>query len=349
MDNLGLVISPDIYASLVDECTRKRDAIEAAELYAHMKRNAVIVTYLKRPSGLFLLNRVLLMLVCCGCFDVAHQLFDEMPHRNYISLAIVIADLVDNQLFERVLEVFVRMHRWFVCFESDVGLQVVVVSFLKACVHLKKVDLGKMVHGWLLKVGCDRGLFVNTALVEFYGRTGCLWEANHVFFDRVQTDDHRDTVLWTGVIVNNCREQCYKEVVRIFGEMSEAGVRMNEYTFSNVLKACGRVGDDGSLGQQVHAIAIKHAVDKHVFVMCALIDMYGRCGLLKDAKKVFEMVDHRKRNSACWNAMVTGFIHQGLYIEALKMMYQMKAAGLQPQKSKIDEVRLACGSLEVKI
>uniref|UniRef100_A0A803KX18 Pentatricopeptide repeat-containing protein n=2 Tax=Chenopodium quinoa TaxID=63459 RepID=A0A803KX18_CHEQI len=349
MDGLGVVVTPDIYASLVVECTQKQDAIEAAGIYTHMKKNAGIVRFLKGSSGLCLLNRILLMLVSCGCFDVAHQLFDEMPHRNFISLAIVMAALIDNHLFEEALELFVNMHRYFVYQEFDSGLEIVLVSFLKACVHLKEVDLGKMVHGWMLKMGYDRGLVVDTALVEFYGKSGCLMEANHVFFDLIRVVDHRDTVLWTGVIVNNGRKQCFGEVIRLFRVMGEAGVRMNEYTFSNVLKACGRVGDGGLFGQQVHANAIKLGLDSCVFVMCALIDMYGRCGLLNDAKRVFDSMDHRKRNNACWNAMVTGFIHHGSYIDALKTLYEMKAAGLKPQKSVMDEVRLACGSLKLEI
>lgn len=351
MDGLKLIVSPDIYISLANECTRDRDCVQAAQLYTHLKKNTRMITFINSSSGLFLLNRILLMLVTCGCFDVAHQLFDEMPHRNSISLAIVIADLIDNHLYEQALGLFVKMHLCFVYQESDMGLQLVVVSFLKACVHLKEVYLGKMVHAWLIKMGYDRGLFVDTALVEFYGKSGCLREANRVFFDHVRIIDDSDTVLWTGAIVNNCRERCFEEVIRIFGEMGEAGVRMNEYTFSTVLKACGRVvGDDGSFGKQVHANAIKLAVDTRVFVMCALIDMYGRCGLLKDAIKVFDRKGyHSKRNSACWNAMIAGFIHHGLYIEAIKMMYQMKAAGLHPQKSMIDELRLACGTLKLNI
>ncbi|XP_021730714.1 LOW QUALITY PROTEIN: pentatricopeptide repeat-containing protein At1g31790-like [Chenopodium quinoa] len=343
------IITTDIYVSLVVECTQKRDAIEAAAIYTHMKKNAGIVRFLKGSTGLCLLNRILLMLVSCGCFDVAHQLFDEMPRRNFISLAIVMAALIDNHLFEEALGLFVKMYRCFVYQEFDSGLEVVLVSFLKACVHLKEVDLGKMVHGWMLKMGYDRGLVVDTALVEFYGKSGCLMEANHVFFDLIRVVDHRDTVLWTGVIVNNGREQCFGEVIRIFRVMGEAGVRMNEYTFSTVLKACGRVGDGGLFGQQIHANAIKLGFDSHVFVMCALIDMYGRCGLLNDAKRVFDRMDRRKRNNACWNAMVTGFIHHGLYIDALKTLYEMKAAGLKPQKSVMDEVRLACGSLKLEI
>ncbi|XP_057543343.1 pentatricopeptide repeat-containing protein At1g31790 [Amaranthus tricolor] len=347
MDGLEFTFSPDIYASLIDECTQKTDKIQAVELYNHMKLNGRMTYFLNESTGLLLLNRILLMLVSCGCFDIAHQVFDEMQHRNFVSLAIMMGGLIHNHLFEQAILLFVNMHQYFIHQKTDIGLEVVVVCFLKACVHLKSVELGKMVHGWLLKMGYNRGLFVDTALVELYGKCGCLCEANHVLFDRIRMVDHCDTVLWTGAIVNNCHEQCFKEVIRIFREMGEAGVTMNEYTFSTVLKACGRVNDDGSFGKQVHGNAIKLAADTHVFVMCALIDMYGRCGLLTDAKKVFDLIHPRKRNSACWNAMVTGYIDHGLYIEAIKMIYQMKVAGVQPHKSMVDELSLACGTLKL--
>ncbi|XP_040989493.1 pentatricopeptide repeat-containing protein At1g31790 [Juglans microcarpa x Juglans regia] len=112
--------------------------------------------------------------------------------------------------------------------------------------------------------------------------------------------------------------------------------------------ACARIDDDGCSGRQVHANAIKIGLDTDTYVQCGLVDMYGRSGLLKDAKLVFEVIDD-KGNVACWNAMVTACIRNGFYMEAIKLLYEMKAAGMQPQESIVNEVRMACSNDRISL
>jgi pentatricopeptide repeat protein len=99
----------------------------------------------------------------------------------------------------------------------------------------------------------------------------------------------------------------------------------------------------GSCGEQVHADAIKLGLDSDNYVQCSLIAMYGRSRLLRDAKTVFEMT-RNERNVDSWNAMFMGFIQNGLYIEAVKFVYQMKEAGVQPHEPLLEKLRIACGS-----
>ena len=69
--------------------------------------------------------------------------------------------------------------------------------------------------------------------------------------------------------------------------------------------------------------------------------MYGRSGLLQDARLVFETT-RNERNVDSWNAMLMGYIQNGLYIEAVKFVYQMKAARVHPHESLLDKLRIAC-------
>lgn len=46
--------------------------------------------------------------------------------------------------------------------------------------------------------------------------------------------------------------------------------------------------------------------------------------------------------------MLMGCIHNGLGIEAIKVLYEMKKAGLQPHESLIKEVLLVCGSSNIE-
>lgn len=50
----------------------------------------------------------------------------------------------------------------------------------------------------------------------------------------------------------------------------------------------------------------------HNYVQCSLMAMYGRSGLLRDAELVFETT-RNEINVDSWNAMLMGYIQNGLY------------------------------------
>ena len=53
-------------------------------------------------------------------------------------------------------------------------------------------------------------------------------------------------------------------------------------------------------GKQVHSDAIKSGLELHVFVGSALVDMYAKCGNLKDAHKLFHTKHCVKECFDCW-------------------------------------------------
>ncbi|XP_075102954.1 pentatricopeptide repeat-containing protein At1g31790-like [Nicotiana tabacum] len=338
MDGLGLNIPVDIYVSLIKECTESRDPLKAVELYTHICKSDVI------PS-LPLLNRVLLMLVSCDCFQHARQLFDKMRVRNSKSWAAIIAGCVENDECEEALRLFLAMQSETgnLCKCGDLIDDGILVCVLKACVEMMNLELGKQIHGWLIKVGSCESFALSSFLIKFYGEFGYLESADNVF-DHVP---HCNTVVWTARIGNLCKEEQFEGAIRIFREMVREGVKKNSFTFSSVLKACGKLRDAGCCGQQVHASSIKVGLDMAGYVQCSLIDMYGKYGLLRDALRVFNARED-KSNIAYWNAMLMGCIHNGFGIEAIKVLYEMKKAGLQPHESLIKEVLLVCGSSNIE-
>ncbi|XP_062146758.1 pentatricopeptide repeat-containing protein At1g31790 [Alnus glutinosa] len=335
MDSLGLRIPPDIYASLIRECTLTADSTRAAELHHHISRSG-----LRAP--LSLLNRLLLMNVSCGLLDTARQLFDRMTLKNFISWATMIVGYANDAHYDEAISLFVKMQDQFTMLEFPTWI---IVCVLEACVCTSSMGLGKQIHGCLHKLGvANRDLFLTSSLIDFYGKMKCREGADFVFN---QLSTH-NTMTWTARIICSCREEHFRDVFSYFKEMGRAGIKKSTFTFSSVLRACGRIDqDDGNCGRQVHANAIKLGLDRDAFVQCGLVDMYGRSGLLRDAKLVFEMVDD-KRNVACWNAMAAGYMRNGFNIEAIKFLYRMKAAGVLPPESLINEVRIACGNDKVE-
>ncbi|CAN0880792.1 Pentatricopeptide repeat-containing protein At1g31790 [Linum grandiflorum] len=74
--------------------------------------------------------------------------------------------------------------------------------------------------------------------------------------------------------------------------------------------------------------------------------MYGGCGLVQDAERVFEttVVDKKRCDDANWNAMQMCYLSNGLYVEAFKLLYKMKAAAVEVTESLVNKVKIACGT-----
>ncbi|GJU05603.1 pentatricopeptide repeat-containing protein [Tanacetum coccineum] len=270
----------------------------------------------KKRLSLSLVNRVLIMFVSCGNLENARKVFDEMSKRDFNSWAIMIAGYADNGEYEEVIRLFVNDKFRYIMYScGSFPVSWIMVCVLKACGETMNVELGEQVHGWLMKSG----------LVQW-----------------------GNVVVWTARIINNCKEERFREVFEVFNEMGKVGVRKNSFTLSSVLSACSKISDDGNCGEQVHANAIKLGLASKSYVQCGLVNMYGKFGLMNDAKRVFDMNESR-RNRACWNAMLTSLVQNGCLVEAIKFLYQMRAAGVQPQELWLNKLRSLCGSEVIEI
>uniref|UniRef100_A0AAP0DV80 Pentatricopeptide repeat-containing protein n=1 Tax=Deinandra increscens subsp. villosa TaxID=3103831 RepID=A0AAP0DV80_9ASTR len=335
LDCLGFPVPDALYISLIKECTHYLDADEAVSLHDHLTRNR------SNKPRLDLLNRILIMFISCGCMQNARQVFDEMTKRDFNSWAIMIAGYADSGDYEEVISLFTNPKLHYIIYScSSFPVSWVFVCVLKACASTFNLKLGKQIHSWLLKSGYSNDMFVSSSLISFYGKIGSFKDGDLVFNGM---SSQRNVVVWTARINNSCKGENFHQVLDVFKEMGKEGVRKNSFTFSGVLSACAKISDDGNCGEQVHANAIKLGLASKSYVQCGLVNMYGKFGLIEDAKRVFN-VNENRRNRACWNAMLISFVQNGCLIEAIKFLYQMKAAGVQPQELWLNKLRSLCGS-----
>ncbi|KAG9150490.1 hypothetical protein Leryth_010876 [Lithospermum erythrorhizon] len=327
MDTLNLPISLELYISLIKECTKNQDPFQAIKLSNHIMESGL------KPT-LYFLNKMLLMHICCGCYDRAKILFDRMPHKTLNTWAMFIAGCVENYEYNDAINMFIRLLRESKFRDRCDGSLVVsgvVICVLKACLAVGDLELGKQIHGWIFKMGYWRNMSLTSFLISFYRKFGWL-EGRENVFDHIPS---RNTSIWNARMVT-CGSEEWSEGVRLYKQMGREGVKRSKYTFSSVLKACGKVSDGGSSGRQVHGNALKVGLDEDNYVRCGLISMYGKSGLLNEARMVHQ-TSREKRNDACWNALLTGYVQNGCCVEAIKLLYDMKAAGMQPPESLLKQ------------
>lgn len=90
--------------------------------------------------------------------------------------------------------------------------------------------------------------------------------------------------------------------------------------FAMLLDACGQAKSQRET-RRVHAQIIKSPFSSELFIHNRLVDVYGKCGCLSDARKVFEKMPHR--NTFTWNAILSTLTKFGCLGEAEEIFRSM--------------------------
>ncbi|TKY55959.1 Pentatricopeptide repeat-containing protein [Spatholobus suberectus] len=187
--------------------------------------------------------------------------------------------------------------------------------------------LGKQLHAHSIKSGFHGHDFVTTKLLQMYARNCSFENACHVF----DTMPFRNLHSWAALLRVHVEMGFFEEAFFLFEQLLYEGARveLDFFVFPVVLKICCGFRGVG-LGRQLHGMALKHEFVKNVYVGNALIDMYGKCGSLDEAKKTLEGMP--QKDCVSWNSMITACVANGLVYEALDLLQNMSVAkcGLAP-------------------
>ncbi|CAN6439008.1 unnamed protein product [Victoria cruziana] len=211
-------------------------------------------------------------------------------------------------------------------------------SLLRSCAKLGLLAQGMQIHAMLLKLGNEFDLVMSNTLMDMYAKCGKT-ESSHKMFD-IMPD--RNVVSWT-VLMNGYLQQGRPwSSLSLFSDMSTAGFRPNEFTFSLSLKACASLGLSAH-GMQIHDLCVKTGFKGYAVVSNALIDMYGKTGVLQDAVQLFERM--RTRNLISWNTMIAAYVQCGQEKDSFSTFRQMQKKGEIPDEFTLSSLLKACGTL----
>ncbi|XP_024517431.1 pentatricopeptide repeat-containing protein At3g09040, mitochondrial [Selaginella moellendorffii] len=78
----------------------------------------------------------------------------------------------------------------------------------------------------------------------------------------------------------------------------------------------------------LHARIVKSGHDSETFLRNLLLEMYGRCGSLGDARRVFDATDHK--NLFTWNTMMVALVRNSQHCDAASLLHVMDLEGITP-------------------
>ncbi|KAK9276282.1 hypothetical protein L1049_005813 [Liquidambar formosana] len=265
-----------------------------------------------------------------GYVDDARRVFEEIPKKDVIPWSFMIARYAQSGRSEDAVELFCRMRKALV-----IPNQFTFASVLQACATMASLDLGKQIHSHVLKFGLGSDVFVSNALMDVYAKCGNMESSMELFAESTNRND----VTWNTVIVGYVQLGDGEKALSTFLNMLQYQVQATEVTYSSVLRACASLAALKP-GTQIHSLTVKTIFDKDIAVSNALIDMYAKCGSIKDSRLVFHMMN--KRDEVSWNAMISGYSLHGLGGEALRVFEKMKSTEFKPNKLTFVGVLSAC-------
>lgn len=267
-----------------------------------------------------------------GVIDEAKRAFDEMPKKDVIPWSFMIARYAQNDQSKEAVELFSQMRQ-----ESVHPNQFTFASVLQACASLESLDFGKQIHCHVLKQGLHLDVFVSNALMDVYAKCGHIDNSVEVFRQSPNIND----VSWNTLIVGHVNLGNPEEALILFINALESRVESTEVTYSSVLRACASLAALEP-GTQVHSLIIKTRYSHDIVVNNSLIDMYAKCGSIKDAQLIFNKM--RKSDEVSWNSLISGYSMHGLSRESLQTFDMMTGKGLKPNKITFVGVLAACSN-----
>ncbi|KAI5674402.1 hypothetical protein M9H77_14766 [Catharanthus roseus] len=159
-----------------------------------------------------------------------------------------------------------------------------------------------------------------TTIIAGFVRNNNLDAAREVF----NKMDEKLVVAWNAMISGYVHKGFISKALEMFRMMSLQGIKQDEFTYSSVLSACGEAGLF-HFGKQLHAYILRtEAITGGQFLVSvsnALITLYGKCGKVDQARKIFGQIT--VKDLVSWNAVLSAYVNARRINEAKHFFEKM--------------------------
>ncbi|KAJ4960108.1 hypothetical protein NE237_020018 [Protea cynaroides] len=258
---------------------------------------------LRLEDNVFVCTALVDMYCKCRELECARRFFDRMPVRNIISWNAILTGYSQNSLSGDCSQLFIELLKSEIK-PDDITFSVVLSSIASAA----KLSQGKQLHGFIVKIPFGSSVFVETALIDVYNKSGSLEDACQVFDSMAE----RNTVTWSSMIISYAQYGCGREAILLFEKMLGLGFKPDAITFVGVLMACSHSGlvDEGIY--YFDSMKRHHKVEPDRTHYTSMVDLLGRAGHLEEAENLINSMS-LKPDAAIWGALLAACrVHRNL-------------------------------------
>ncbi|XP_050382223.1 putative pentatricopeptide repeat-containing protein At1g17630 [Argentina anserina] len=279
---------------------------------------------------LFVKNALICMYGRCGDVESSYKLFSVMESKNLVTWNALITSYVETGLCDEAFSIFSELDAHPVMTPNIISWSAVIQGFsskghgekslklfrqmqqagvlpncvtisstLSVCAELAAINLGREIHGHVVRALIDSNILVGNSLINMYTKCGNFMEGHRVF----ENLDSKDLISWNTMISSYGMHGLGENALRIFHTMVKMGFKPNNITFIAVLSACSHAGlvTEGRhlFDQMLGVYGVKPQMEHYA----CMVDLLGRAGLLQEASNIVKNMP-MKPNSCVWSAIL---------------------------------------------
>ncbi|KAE8703982.1 Pentatricopeptide repeat-containing protein [Hibiscus syriacus] len=208
-----------------------------------------------------------------------------------------------------------------------------------------------------------------TTMVSAYSSSGDIRTAWKMFEETPLSI--RDSVFYNAMITGYSRNEDGHACIELFRRMLRDEFRPDDFTFTSVLGGLALVVNRAMQCKQFHCVVLKLGTGLVTSVLNALVSVYVNCGLVFEARKLFDEINEKdelswttmvtgyvkndeldaarelvdgmnEKMEVAWNAMISGYVHCERYEEALDMFRKMYFVGIKMDEFAYTSIISCC-------
>ncbi|GMH09646.1 hypothetical protein Nepgr_011487 [Nepenthes gracilis] len=276
------------------------------ELHAYVLRRAELQT------SFFVINALMSFYLRIGRMEAAETLFESMTSRDLVSWNAIIAGYTLNNDCFRALQLFNEL----ISHQMVQPDYVTLISILPACAHLCDLQVGKQIHGYVIRHPalclCTE---IHNALISFYAKCGDLDSSFHTFM----MTSPRDLISCNTMLDAFAGSGCELKLLDLLDWMHKVGSRPDSITMLTLVQFYGTLCRSSKVkeahGYLLRAGLLQRDVDSSL--ENAILDAYAKCGKIEYASKIFGIL-------SCGRACFTfnsalGYAICGTHVDGCKL------------------------------
>ncbi|XP_065866315.1 pentatricopeptide repeat-containing protein At2g03880, mitochondrial-like [Euphorbia lathyris] len=259
----------------------------------------------------------------------AAKVFDEIPVKNTVCANALLSGYAEDKTWDQGIKLIRRMPILNLDYDH-----LTISAMLRTCAGLSAIEFGKQVHAYLTRKihDIDNDMFLQSALIEMYGKCGFVEKALQVF--NLGGNRERDIVLWTSMLGVCGRSGHFNQVIELFNEMLKQGIRPDGVAYVTVISACSRSGQVQLGIEYFESMSRDFGINPGPEHYSCVVDLLCKAGELDKAWKLaMEMVSKgheiESASISMWGALLSACEEHG-NIELGKLAAQ-EALKLEPQ------------------
>ncbi|CAA0812870.1 Pentatricopeptide repeat-containing protein [Striga hermonthica] len=323
MKRTGLRPDSVSFTTAISACSRLSDLEKGRKIHEEVLSSGLVM-------DAYVSSTLIDMYGKCGCLDRAKEIFDKISDRSLVCWNSMIGGHSQAGDSASCIRLLARMNR------AKVRPSLTTVStILVACAKSAQLLHGRFVHGYAIRNNLFGDVFVESSLLDFYFKCGCVATAEKVF----NLMPKSEIVVWNVMISGYVSSGTYLEALETYDQMRVEGVKPDAITLTTLLSACSQLAALEK-GKEFHTHINENRLNSNEVVMGALLDMYAKCGAVNEAVLVFNQLP--KKDLVSWTSMIVAHGSHGQVSEAMKTFDEMLRANLKPDRVTFLAVISAC-------